>query len=154
MEPRPSGGFSPTRKRNGVRDRTRIDSLDHDILHIIFSFLNIFDLVRCTVVCKSWPSLGKCLSFGQSTTSSSSSEVRFCSAEDRDSRFLSLATKIKLRLVGSKQFSSGKEVILGAPAMLSSLREVRESKFHSDIGSSDLHNPRSQVTIIVEANHL
>ncbi|GKU88580.1 hypothetical protein SLEP1_g2828 [Rubroshorea leprosula] len=54
MEPGPSGGSSPTRKRNGMRARTRIDSLDHDILHIIFSFLNIFDLVRCTVVCKSW----------------------------------------------------------------------------------------------------
>ncbi|GLT39739.1 hypothetical protein SLA2020_139150 [Shorea laevis] len=54
MEPGHSGSSSPTRKRNGVRARTKIDSLDHDILHIIFSFLNIFDLVRCTVVCKSW----------------------------------------------------------------------------------------------------
>ncbi|GKU88576.1 hypothetical protein SLEP1_g2826 [Rubroshorea leprosula] len=54
MEPGPSGGSSPTSKRNGVRARTRIDSLDHDILHIILSFLNIFDLVRCTVVWKSW----------------------------------------------------------------------------------------------------
>ncbi|XP_021890776.1 F-box/WD-40 repeat-containing protein At3g52030 isoform X2 [Carica papaya] len=31
-----------------------IQSLDHDILCLVFSFLNLFDLARCSVVCKSW----------------------------------------------------------------------------------------------------
>ncbi|GAB4832516.1 hypothetical protein Ancab_006537 [Ancistrocladus abbreviatus] len=33
---------------------TTIQSLDHDTLCIIFTFLDLFDLVRCTSVCKSW----------------------------------------------------------------------------------------------------
>ncbi|XP_022756841.1 F-box/WD-40 repeat-containing protein At3g52030 [Durio zibethinus] len=42
------------RKRSGVRFGTRVEWLEHDILCIIFSFLDVFDLVRCTAVCKSW----------------------------------------------------------------------------------------------------
>ncbi|XVE74192.1 hypothetical protein DITRI_Ditri11bG0179200 [Diplodiscus trichospermus] len=50
MEPSPSG----MRKRSGVRGGTRMEWLEHDILCLIFSFLDVFDLVRCTAVCKSW----------------------------------------------------------------------------------------------------
>ncbi|XP_040369046.1 F-box/WD-40 repeat-containing protein At3g52030 isoform X2 [Rosa chinensis] len=41
----------PTRSS---RAPARIQSLDHDILCIIFSFLDFFDLARCSVVCKTW----------------------------------------------------------------------------------------------------
>lgn len=54
LDPGPSGYSSPTRKRGSVRVQARINSLDRDILCIIFSLLDIFDLVRCTAVCKSW----------------------------------------------------------------------------------------------------
>ncbi|XP_023004546.1 F-box/WD-40 repeat-containing protein At3g52030 isoform X1 [Cucurbita maxima] len=45
--------------RSSAKRRSNIDakpvySLSHDILCIIFSFLDLFDLVRCSVVCKSW----------------------------------------------------------------------------------------------------
>ncbi|KAL5762613.1 hypothetical protein ACOSP7_018877 [Xanthoceras sorbifolium] len=53
MGPTPSGGRSPPRKRSS-KPRTTIESLDRDNLCIIFSSLGLFDLVRCTVVCKSW----------------------------------------------------------------------------------------------------
>lgn len=46
---------------SGRKTRRRIspsiESLDADILCIIFSFLDLFDLVHCTVVCNSWYSL-------------------------------------------------------------------------------------------------
>lgn len=42
------------RKRGCVRVGTRMEWLEHDTLCIIFSFLDVFDLVRCTAVCKSW----------------------------------------------------------------------------------------------------
>ncbi|KAK8998466.1 hypothetical protein V6N11_083855 [Hibiscus sabdariffa] len=51
---RPSVGLTAMRKRCGEGDGTRIEWLEHDILCIIFSFLDVFDLVRCTAVCKSW----------------------------------------------------------------------------------------------------
>ncbi|KAK6261007.1 hypothetical protein SCA6_015481 [Theobroma cacao] len=55
MAPSPSAGSSAMRKRSGgVSGGTRMERLDHDILCIIFSFLNVFDLARCTAVCKSW----------------------------------------------------------------------------------------------------
>ncbi|KAK6240182.1 hypothetical protein QUC31_005651 [Theobroma cacao] len=54
MGPSPSAGSSAMRKRSGVSGGTRMERLDHDILCIIFSFLNVFDLARCTAVCKSW----------------------------------------------------------------------------------------------------
>ncbi|MFQ6626872.1 hypothetical protein Gotur_005823 [Gossypium turneri] len=54
MEHGPSGGSTAMRRRSGVRGGTRMEWLEHDILCIIFSFLDVFDLVRCTAVCKSW----------------------------------------------------------------------------------------------------
>ncbi|KAL0890337.1 hypothetical protein Bca101_014320 [Brassica carinata] len=46
-------GESSARKMRR-RAPTSIESLDADILCIIFSFLDLFDLVHCTVVCNSW----------------------------------------------------------------------------------------------------
>ncbi|GMI75783.1 hypothetical protein like AT3G52030 [Hibiscus trionum] len=54
MEHRPSAGLTAMRRRGGVRGGTMIELLEHDILCIIFSYLDVFDLVRCTAVCKSW----------------------------------------------------------------------------------------------------
>ncbi|XVF73597.1 hypothetical protein PTKIN_Ptkin12aG0215100 [Pterospermum kingtungense] len=54
MRPSRSGDSSATKKRSGRRGGTRMEWLEHDILCIIFSFLDVFDLVRCTAVCKSW----------------------------------------------------------------------------------------------------
>ncbi|XP_021280777.1 F-box/WD-40 repeat-containing protein At3g52030 isoform X1 [Herrania umbratica] len=59
MGPSPSAGSSSMRKRSGVRGGTRMERLDHEILCIIFSFLNAFDLARCTAVCKSWNAVVK-----------------------------------------------------------------------------------------------
>ncbi|TXG55905.1 hypothetical protein EZV62_017218 [Acer yangbiense] len=53
MGPTPSGSWSPSKKRTS-KPRTTIESLDRDILCIIFSSLGLFDLVHCSVVCKSW----------------------------------------------------------------------------------------------------
>ncbi|KAJ0231208.1 F-box/WD-40 repeat-containing protein [Hirschfeldia incana] len=44
-----------------------IESLDADILCIIFSFLDLFDLVHCTVVCNSWHAAIKKLKLLQSS---------------------------------------------------------------------------------------
>ncbi|XWS77386.1 hypothetical protein CRYUN_Cryun01aG0257000 [Craigia yunnanensis] len=54
MGPSPSGGSSAMRRRSDVRGGKSMECLEHDILCIIFSFLDVFDLVRCTAVCKSW----------------------------------------------------------------------------------------------------
>ncbi|GAB2303166.1 hypothetical protein Dimus_037162 [Dionaea muscipula] len=45
--------------RLGRRKRTQtplktMESLGHDTMCIIFTFLDLFDLVRCSAVCKSW----------------------------------------------------------------------------------------------------
>ncbi|XP_065871573.1 F-box/WD-40 repeat-containing protein At3g52030 [Euphorbia lathyris] len=53
MRPKPSGNRSPSRKRSRTGPAT-IQLLDHDILCIIFSLLDLFDVVRCSAVCKSW----------------------------------------------------------------------------------------------------
>ncbi|GAA0167692.1 hypothetical protein LIER_22566 [Lithospermum erythrorhizon] len=36
------------------RKKTRIEALSHDVLSMIFAFLNITQLIRCSAVCKSW----------------------------------------------------------------------------------------------------
>ncbi|KAJ4900171.1 F-box/WD-40 repeat-containing protein [Raphanus sativus] len=41
-------------RRRASPPTSSIESLDADILLIIFSFLDLFDLVNCTVVCNSW----------------------------------------------------------------------------------------------------
>lgn len=46
--------LEPRSEKRRQRQATIIPSLDQDILCIIFSFLDLFDLVRCSVVCKSW----------------------------------------------------------------------------------------------------
>ncbi|XP_037494191.1 F-box/WD-40 repeat-containing protein At3g52030 isoform X2 [Jatropha curcas] len=53
MSPTPGGKWSPAKKRSW-RGPTSIQFLEHDILCIIFSVLDLFDLVRCSAVCKSW----------------------------------------------------------------------------------------------------
>jgi hypothetical protein len=45
---------SKKRKSEGVGTTTTIQSLDQDILCMIFAFLDFFDLVRCSAVCKFW----------------------------------------------------------------------------------------------------
>ncbi|KAK4746242.1 hypothetical protein SAY87_012554 [Trapa incisa] len=52
--PSRSGGLSPPNKRSTAREKTTINCLDQDILCTVFSLLGIFDLVRCSVVCRSW----------------------------------------------------------------------------------------------------
>lgn len=47
------GGHLLSKKRSSAT-RTTIHSLDHDILCVVFAFLDLFDLVRCSSVCKSW----------------------------------------------------------------------------------------------------
>ncbi|KAK9913000.1 hypothetical protein M0R45_036827 [Rubus argutus] len=42
------------RPNRSSRAPARIQALDNDILCIIFSFLDFFDLARCSVVCKNW----------------------------------------------------------------------------------------------------
>ncbi|KAJ0094698.1 hypothetical protein Patl1_17098 [Pistacia atlantica] len=53
MELTTSGCRSPSKKRS-AKPPTTIESLDRDILCTIFSSLGLFDLVRCSLVCKSW----------------------------------------------------------------------------------------------------
>ncbi|KAG5539109.1 hypothetical protein RHGRI_019609 [Rhododendron griersonianum] len=48
-----AGGRSPPKKRI-ARHRTTVHVLSHDILCILFSFLDLLDLFRCSCVCKSW----------------------------------------------------------------------------------------------------
>lgn len=52
------------RPRRSLRARapTTVGSFQHDILCIIFSFLDCFDLASCSVVCKSWYALPLSLS--------------------------------------------------------------------------------------------
>ncbi|XP_057977508.1 F-box/WD-40 repeat-containing protein At3g52030 [Malania oleifera] len=50
-----AGDGSPsTRRRSKERRASRIQVLDHDILCMVFALLDLFDLVRCSAVCKSW----------------------------------------------------------------------------------------------------
>jgi hypothetical protein len=42
------------RKSEGVGITATIQSLDQDILCMIFAFVDFFDLVRCSAVCKFW----------------------------------------------------------------------------------------------------
>ncbi|KAJ4846968.1 hypothetical protein Tsubulata_043561 [Turnera subulata] len=49
MAPTPPAAAAAPAKR-----RRTIESLENDTLCIIFSYLGIFDLVRCSAVCKSW----------------------------------------------------------------------------------------------------
>lgn len=41
-------------KKRTSNHRTTIESLPDDILHRIFPSLGLFELIRCSVVCKSW----------------------------------------------------------------------------------------------------
>lgn len=42
------------KKSEKQRSKRSIESLDNDIICIVFSFLDFFDLVRCSAVCKLW----------------------------------------------------------------------------------------------------
>ncbi|KAF7139537.1 hypothetical protein RHSIM_Rhsim07G0058900 [Rhododendron simsii] len=53
MDVTDAGGRSPPKKRI-ARHRTTVHVLSHDILCILFSFLDLLDLFRCSCVCKSW----------------------------------------------------------------------------------------------------
>ncbi|KAI8545879.1 hypothetical protein RHMOL_Rhmol07G0071700 [Rhododendron molle] len=53
MDVTAAGGGSPPEKRI-ARHRTTVHVLSHDILCIVFSFLDLLDLFRCSCVCKSW----------------------------------------------------------------------------------------------------
>ncbi|CAN1822928.1 F-box/WD-40 repeat-containing protein At3g52030 [Linum perenne] len=59
MPPTTPGGCSPTRKKSSVRAPTNIQSLSHDTLCVLFSYLDLLDLVRCSAVCNSWNSIIK-----------------------------------------------------------------------------------------------
>ncbi|CAF2019755.1 BnaC07g32640D [Brassica napus] len=61
-----TAGESSARKTRR-RAPTSIESLDADILCMIFSFLDLFDLVHCTVVCNSWHAVIKKLKLLQSS---------------------------------------------------------------------------------------
>ncbi|KAL9421030.1 hypothetical protein AB3S75_038571 [Citrus x aurantiifolia] len=54
MERTRSGRRSPPPKKRSSKPRATIESLNGDIICIIFSSLGFFDLVRCSAVCKSW----------------------------------------------------------------------------------------------------
>jgi hypothetical protein len=56
INPPPTPATVSTNQRNKRRHETptTILSLDGDILCTIFAFLNMFDLVRCSLVCKFW----------------------------------------------------------------------------------------------------
>ncbi|CAI0418455.1 unnamed protein product, partial [Linum tenue] len=45
---------APARKKGSVLAPTTIQSLSHDTLCVLFSCLDILDLVRCSAVCNSW----------------------------------------------------------------------------------------------------
>ncbi|CAK7330942.1 unnamed protein product [Dovyalis caffra] len=53
MGPPPGSNLYPPKKRSSTTP-TSIESLEHDILCIIFSYLGLFDVVRCSAVCKFW----------------------------------------------------------------------------------------------------
>ncbi|KAI4333074.1 hypothetical protein L6164_017924 [Bauhinia variegata] len=54
MDSTPAGERSETSKRRRTEAPVTILCLKHDTLCVIFSFLDIFDLARCSVVCKFW----------------------------------------------------------------------------------------------------
>ncbi|GAV75414.1 F-box-like domain-containing protein [Cephalotus follicularis] len=47
-------GSSSSAKKRSRRGPATMQWVEHDILCVIFSFLGLFDLVRCSLVCKSW----------------------------------------------------------------------------------------------------
>ncbi|GAA0174439.1 hypothetical protein LIER_27829 [Lithospermum erythrorhizon] len=49
-----SSGPSRATTMTEKRKKTRIEALSHDVLSMIFAFLNITQLIRCSAVCKSW----------------------------------------------------------------------------------------------------
>ncbi|KAI9075374.1 hypothetical protein K1719_042624 [Acacia pycnantha] len=49
-------GDRSDRRRTSSGALTPILRLDHDILRMIFAYLDMFDLVRCSAVCKNWNS--------------------------------------------------------------------------------------------------
>uniref|UniRef100_A0A5B7BI04 F-box domain-containing protein n=1 Tax=Davidia involucrata TaxID=16924 RepID=A0A5B7BI04_DAVIN len=55
MDPSTSGRRSS--KKRSSRPPTTINALSHDILCMIFASLDLFDLVRCSAVCKSWDTI-------------------------------------------------------------------------------------------------
>ncbi|KAJ9685589.1 hypothetical protein PVL29_017576 [Vitis rotundifolia] len=54
MDGTTADGRSPAQKRMSSRVPATIQGLGHDILCMIFVLLDLFDLVRCSAVCKSW----------------------------------------------------------------------------------------------------
>ncbi|CAH2080641.1 unnamed protein product [Thlaspi arvense] len=53
METNSRGGLSLSKRTNSGH-QTTIYALGHDILCLIFSFLDLLDLGRCSGVCKYW----------------------------------------------------------------------------------------------------
>ncbi|KAL3651886.1 hypothetical protein CASFOL_004888 [Castilleja foliolosa] len=55
MEPTTSAGLRALPAKNRRRgNRTTVDTLGNDVLCMIFAFLDIIQLIRCSAVCKSW----------------------------------------------------------------------------------------------------
>ncbi|KAL7234455.1 hypothetical protein ACSBR1_017957 [Camellia fascicularis] len=54
MDATTTAGHPASKKKRTARHRTTVYALSHDILFTLFSFLDLLDLVRCSVVCKSW----------------------------------------------------------------------------------------------------
>ncbi|KAL6513442.1 hypothetical protein OROGR_020928 [Orobanche gracilis] len=55
MDSKSSAGLRPatTKKRRRIAPTT-VDALGNDVLCMIFSFINLVQLIRCSAVCKSW----------------------------------------------------------------------------------------------------
>ncbi|GAB2216562.1 hypothetical protein Droror1_Dr00024337 [Drosera rotundifolia] len=49
-----AGGERQRSRKRNKRPPTTVQSLDHDIMCIIFSLIDFFELARCSSVCKSW----------------------------------------------------------------------------------------------------
>ncbi|KAL1346391.1 hypothetical protein HN51_020065 [Arachis hypogaea] len=58
----PASTATADERKKSRRTQTTALSLDHDILCMIFAFLDMFDLVRCTLVCKTWNTVIESLS--------------------------------------------------------------------------------------------
>ncbi|CAJ2639066.1 unnamed protein product [Trifolium pratense] len=97
--PTPATASTDQRNKRGSNTPTTILSLDGDIICTIFAFLNMFDLVRCSLVCKFWNAILESRSLREYYEKKL---LKNCSSS---SEFTKKSLRVILREVGMEQHS-------------------------------------------------